>query len=126
MVKQFNTQFRIGQGGLLEASSDVTIPLGNRPRLVLVDASAGPVTITLFEAEGLGGKKIGFKKTDSSANAVIIEPAGTNTIDGAGSVQITDQNGFLDMSSDGENWQVATNTGVVTVSVFEEASVAVT
>jgi lysophospholipase L1-like esterase len=76
--------------------------------IVPVDATAGPVTITLplagKEAYGFGTysdsykrrvSSIGLKflviKTDSSANAVTIQRAGTDTIEGANTVVLTTQ-----------------------------------
>jgi len=49
---------------------------------LLVDASAGAVTVNLYAVSGNGGKKINIIKTDSSTNAVTIDGNSTETIDG--------------------------------------------
>ncbi len=103
MVKQFNAKFRVGQGGLKEVSSDVTLDEGV-DQLVLVDASAGPVTVTLQRADGSGGKRFCIKKVDSSQNAVTITPSLSQTIDGQTSKSISQENQTLDIISDNENW----------------------
>ena len=54
MVNEFNQQFRVGQRGLVEANADLTLDAGRF--LILVDATADPVTVTLQRADGLGGK----------------------------------------------------------------------
>ena len=105
MVKKFNSKFRVGQGGLLEVSSDITLGEGE-DELVLVDASGGPVTITLQRADGSGGKRFCIKKVDSSANVVTVEPQPGQTIDGGASETVSAQNEFVDLVSDNENWVV--------------------
>jgi hypothetical protein len=49
---------------------------------LLVDASAGVVTVNLYAVSGNGGKKINIIKTDSSTNAVTIDGDSAETIDG--------------------------------------------
>lgn len=51
--------------------------------LILVDATAGNVTITAGAASDFLNKRISIKKTDASANSVIFDPTGT--VDGAAS-----------------------------------------
>lgn len=70
--------------------------------VVLVDASAGAVTVTLTSSV-FGGQLIGVKKIDSSANAVTVAaPAGT-TIDGAASKALAAQwDSVLLMAAEGE------------------------
>jgi hypothetical protein len=52
-------------------------------RWVLVDATAAPVIVTLPAAFVMKGRDFSFKKIDVSANAMTIDAAGTETIDGA-------------------------------------------
>lgn len=56
-----------------------------------VDASGAARTITLFAASGNAGKIIVVKKTDSSANAVIIDGNAVETIDGAATTVLSTQ-----------------------------------
>lgn len=51
-------------------------------QLILVNASAGPVTITLPATAGTSGSPVIVKKIDSSLNKVIIVPDTGNLIDG--------------------------------------------
>ncbi|KMQ72833.1 gp53-like domain-containing protein [Marinobacter subterrani] len=59
--------------------------------LVLVDASAGDVTLNLPASAGNKGLGYTIARTDSSANAVTVTPDGTNpdTIEGAASLSLT-------------------------------------
>ena len=50
-------------------------------RFIMVDATLGPVTITLFTAVGNPGNVLDIKKIDSSANPVTVAPDGSETID---------------------------------------------
>jgi len=72
--------------------------------VVLVDASAGAVTITLH-AVATADYPITIKKIDSSANAVTIDPNGAETIDGAATVVIATQNTVSQLYSDGSTWR---------------------
>ncbi len=98
-------KFRVGQGGVIEVNSDVTLDEGV-DQLVLVDATAGPVTVTLQRADGSGGKRFCIKKIDGSANVVTIDTQFSQTIDGAATHSISSQNEFVDLLSDNENWLI--------------------
>jgi len=103
LVKQFNAKFRVGQGGIKQVSSDVTLGEGE-DQLVLVDASGGNVTVTLQRADGSGGKRLCIKKIDSSDTIVTVVPSTSQTIDGQTSFVLFSQNDALDIISDNENW----------------------
>jgi len=113
MSTEFNNQYKVGQGGYQVISSDSTLVITDRPRMVLVDASAGSVTLTLFSAEGLGGKEIRVMKTDSSSNVVTVAAASSQTINGVSSVQVSAQFGFVDLISNNiSEWlQIGSSTG---------------
>lgn len=72
---------------------------------ILGDATIGAITISLPTAVGIAGRKYTVKKIDSSANAVILDPAGTETIDGVATLSLTTQWGRATVQSDGANWQ---------------------
>jgi lysophospholipase L1-like esterase len=74
--------------------------------VILCNASAGAVTITLPTASGVAGRAFQVKKTDSSANACTIATTSAQTIDGAASVALTVQYSSRKMESDNFNWQV--------------------
>jgi trimeric autotransporter adhesin len=80
--------------------------------VVLVDATAGPVTVTLPPAS-LGLAEIIVKKTDASPNAVTVNRSGAALIDGSMSHALSAQYALIRLLADGTNWQV---TGGVTAS----------
>ena len=95
----------VGGGTLNSYSSTQTLTSAHD--LVLVSASGGAVTLNLTAAATLGsGKLFYIKKTDSSGNAIIIEPAGTETIDGATNLSIVSQYDAYMIGTDGSNWFV--------------------
>lgn len=71
-----------------------------------VDASGAPRTITLPPASSVTGRIYTVKKVDASANAVTIDPTGTETIDGASTATISGQYDSLTMQSDGTRWWI--------------------
>lgn len=73
--------------------------------LILVDATAAAVTVTL-PAAAPSGRQLCVKKIDASANAVTIARAGTATIDGATSKAVTPQYASLTVMSDGTSWWI--------------------
>jgi len=73
------------------ADSPKTIVTGDRGKLFAVDTSGGVVVVNLPQISGLDLSSpftIGFKKTTSDSNAITINRAGTDTIDGATSKSI--------------------------------------
>ncbi len=70
--------------------------------VLLVNAVAGPVTITLLaSATATSGKSLKVKKIDSSANAVTVVRAGADTIDGDTSYIFTIQYQAAEFIADG-------------------------
>ena len=61
-------------------------------RIIEVDASAGPVTVTLVPVSTFRGLKVTIRKADASANTVTVQAAPGDTIDGAPSVTMSSQN----------------------------------
>jgi hypothetical protein len=74
--------------------------------VVLGDATAGAVTVTLPTAVGIRGRRYTIKKIDAGAHAVTIDGAGAETIDGAATVALGTQYHFRIIVSDGSNWIV--------------------
>jgi len=77
-------------------------------QVILVDATAGPVTVTMPLTTARFGNDVQVQKIDASANAVTIVRTGGDTIDGA-VTQILDQQGdALWLISDPVNseWQI--------------------
>lgn len=71
--------------------------------LILVDATAGPVTITLPDPT-LANIQVTVKKIDASANAVTIDGDGVN-IDGSGTQSLTAQYQAVTMASEEDTAQ---------------------
>ena len=81
---------------------------------VLGDATTGNVTITLLSAVGRKGRRVIVKKTDATANLVIIDPNASETIDGSTTLSLTQQYAVREMVSDGTNWQLVAAIGNAT------------
>jgi hypothetical protein len=82
-------------------------------RLYLVDCTSGPVTATMLTAVGRGGKEYAFKKIDATPNALILDGAGTETIDGATTIDTATPGDAVVIESDNVGWRITTSpTGV--------------
>lgn len=81
----------------LATSSDNTI---------LVDASGASRTITLPTASGTSGKDYTIKKTDNSANTVVVDANLAETIDGNLTMTLAFQYDSITIRSDGSNWHI--------------------
>jgi hypothetical protein len=71
--------------------------------VILANATAGAITITLG---AFANKRVIVKKTDSSANAVTVAPAGGHTIDGAANYSLTAQYQFVEILYNGSTYYV--------------------
>lgn len=71
-----------------------------------VDASASAVTANLPPAAAHTSKRYAIKKVDSSGNAVTIDGADSETIDGATTQVITTQYVCITVVSDGTQWWI--------------------
>ncbi len=102
--QSYATRLAINEDGLtLYAAGS---PLGKiyLDTVVLSDATAGEQTVSLPSAVGLTGKKYIIKKIDSSANLVVVEADGSETIDGDATKEIAFQNSAMVIISNGSNW----------------------
>ncbi|OIO40628.1 hypothetical protein AUJ10_02640, partial [Candidatus Pacearchaeota archaeon CG1_02_31_27] len=73
------------------------------------DATTAAFSITLPTAVGITGRQYTFKKIDTSANAVTIDGAETETIDGAATYDLSAQWKYVTIVSDGTNWLIVAN-----------------
>jgi predicted RNA methylase len=78
--------------------------------LVLVDATAGALTVKLPSAVGRAGLELAVKKIDASVNAVTVNGSGTN-VDGAASVSLGTQFKARVFVSDGVAWWAKAGVG---------------
>lgn len=83
-----------------------TTTLVSSDHLVLVDATAGAVTIELPPAASKEGFQIAVKKIDSSVNAVTVDGSASETIDGATTKALSAQYDSVTVASDGTEWWV--------------------
>lgn len=69
------------------------------------DATAGNITFSLLSAVGMDGLRITVMKSDASANYVVIDPNGSETVNGSSSnINLTTQWEFIELESNGANW----------------------
>lgn len=72
--------------------------------LVFVDATLGSVTLTIPSASGNSGKQFNIKKIDASINTIILDPIGSETIDGDTTLTVLNQYDSVTIASNGSNW----------------------
>lgn len=86
-------------------STDLTVPIGKT--VVLASASVGQVSINLPSAATPNKDRVILvKKTDSTSNRVLINPAGSETVDGDLFYYLTSQYQSVTLVSDGSNWNI--------------------
>jgi len=113
----------VGATGAVDAKTAAyTITTGDATKTIAVDATSGALTITLpAAASATNGFEVTVKKTDSSANAVTIDGNAAETIDGATTLALSNQNDSATLRCDGSNWfVVATDRGGLGRSIFWE------
>lgn len=96
-------------GGVLDSTSVTTVTtntLVGAYNIVLVDASAGNVTISLPAAASVNNQNFEVKKIDSTSNLVIIDADGSETIDGDTTMTLAFQNSAIDLVSNGTSWYI--------------------
>lgn len=96
----------------ITASDNITINDG----VLLVDATAGNVTMTLPDVVTEAGRTYTIKKTDASANTVTVLPTSPTTIDGAVSVVLTAQNQSVTVVASGTEWEVLGQANILAPS----------
>lgn len=89
--------------------------------LILMSASGGARTVTLLSAAGRTGREITVKKTDSSSNAVTIDAAGSETLDGSATVTLDQQHDARTYRSDGSNWRLIATAGLSSFAGLDNA-----
>lgn len=72
--------------------------------LVLADATAGPVKVSLPAAADSNGMRLTVKKIDASVNNVTIDPNASETIDGATTKALTARWQSSTVQCDGTAW----------------------
>ena len=72
--------------------------------IILADATAGQITVTLPTAVGIAGRVYMIKKTDTTSYKVIIEGNGTETINDEYNQELCFEGDAPQLFSDGANW----------------------
>lgn len=85
---------------------DANATLTTADYLILGDATAAAITLTLPAASLSNGAYIITKKIDASANHVIVAAAGADTIDGAATIEIKHQYDVATVACDGSAWWI--------------------
>ena len=73
--------------------------------IIDVNTTAGDVTVVLPPVSGYSGKGYVIKKSATSANKVIIDPDGTEAIDGILRLCLYDYGDFVKVYTDGSSWK---------------------
>jgi len=92
-----------GNSGTLRTTAITTTTMAT-DSIILADATSGALTIDLLTAVGRTGRVYGVKKIDASANAVTVDPAGGETIDGATTKVLSTQYASVTFVSNNANW----------------------
>lgn len=86
------------------ASKTTTYTATDADGVILCNATSAAFTVTLPTAVGRTGKRYSLIKTDSSANAITVDPSGAETINGDTTVSLATQYATLAIVSNGTNW----------------------
>jgi len=96
-----------------DQNTNYTVVEDDRNKIILVDASGGPITIDLLpSATGGDGYTVTVKKTDSSTNIVTIDGNLAETIDGQATLDLVAENAGAQLVTDGSNWNVLSSAGL--------------
>jgi len=86
---------------VLSVIADVT---ANDECVILADATAGSITVTLPDVESATDRTYYIKKTDASGNAVTVDGNASETIDGATTNVLSAQFDSIQVVSNGTEW----------------------
>lgn len=85
-------------------SKTATYSASTSDDLILCSAAGGAFTINLYAVSGNSGKVIRIKKTDTTFNAITIDGAGSELIDGALTRKLATQWEEVTLGCDGTGW----------------------
>ncbi len=93
---------------MITVIGDITIDPNATERMLLCDASAGAITVTLPPVNNpvIIGRPYHIKKIDSSANHVIIDGSVSELTDGELTQIISTQYDAVDVMTNGEFWSI--------------------
>jgi hypothetical protein len=103
-----------------------TYSVSSRPsQYILANATSNAITINLPAVASTQQKKFYIRKTDTTANAVTLDGNSSETIDGATTFVLPNQDDFAEIVTDGTAWYVV-STNVVSDSVAAATASSVT
>ena len=76
-----------------------------------VDATSGPITITLPLISANVGRLVTVRKIDSTGNAVTVQTSGSDLFQGVSSTILGSQWDVLSIDNDGSDWYVSSGSG---------------
>jgi len=74
--------------------------------MILVDATTGPITVSLPAASEAFEQEFTVKKIDATLSSMILDPDGSETIDGNTTITTTTQYTSFTIKSDGVTWWI--------------------
>jgi catalase (peroxidase I) len=86
----------------------------------LIDITGNTITVTLPTAVGVNGKNYVIK--NRGTGVVTVETTSSQTIDGANSKSLNNNDG-IEIISDGSNWIIAAGTGTATSSTTAKSGI---
>jgi uncharacterized protein (TIGR02217 family) len=96
-----------GSSSLTVIFKSVSYALSPTDGAVLFTTGSSALTATLPSAVGLSGKVFFIKKIDAGSGAVTVVTTAGQTIDGHATYILSDQWQFVELTSDGSNWQIS-------------------
>ena len=94
-----------------ETAVTTTYSVGTSDEIILANATSAAFTVTLPAANAQAGRKVLIIKTDSSANAVTVSRAGSDTIEGSTTKSLASQYNKIGLISDGTSTWYDLGTG---------------
>lgn len=88
--------------------------------ILVVNATSGNITITLPAASGNTGKKYTIKKSDATVNQVIIDGNASETVEGATTFSLYNQNDRVEIVCTGSGWEI------INLSITKESVICTT
>lgn len=113
-------KLKLGEPEVADKVANYTVLKTDVGKVISMDASGGSKTITLPSAADAGdGFKLMLRKSDSSANTVIIDGSGAELINGAATYTLRLPNQALAIICDGTAWRIMSSG-----EIFESGSTA--
>lgn len=100
----------LGHRTVAIAAADSPYTMDGLPEVLLINATAGNVTVTLPAAAYFGsgyGSRVIIRRTDTSTNTVTVQRAGSDTVNGATSITIAKNSGQTLVSNGSTAWVTA-------------------